>query len=95
MFNSILEYFKNINIFKNNNTDSEKSKNKINYNYFISWIIGIILLTLLFLILNMLNNYIGHNNIGNFKINSNIRALTPAYPPPLTNFIDSNDFLNL
>ena len=74
---------------------NDNNKNLI-IKYITLWIIGLILITLLYLIINRICNYFDIYDIGFDNINKvKLRSMTPIYPPPLNNFIDSNDFIKI
>lgn len=80
---------------KNIDNDKEMSSYIIIIKYFLYWIIGMILIILIYLLLHMVCNYIGELPSFYSPSRVKLRRLTPNYPPPLTNFIDSNDFFRV
>ena len=90
---SIIDYLTD-KFFKNDKDIKDNNKSLI-IKYSIYWIIGVILITLLYLLVNMVCNHIGNLSPFDSVERINMRKMTPSYPPPLTNFIDSNDFFTL
>jgi hypothetical protein len=63
----------------------------IGYKYAKYWAFSITIITIFFLIIKYV---IGHSDMAempSLEDIKKIRELTPAYPPPLTNFMDSSN----
>lgn len=69
----------------NNYFSNKKSENK--YKYIKIWIIVIVIITMIFL---LYDKYFDNYNMPLYDIDklNYLRTQTPAYPPPLVNFID-------